>query len=153
MCQNDAHVASDKLDDLDVAGSAAREGDLLVRNTDQSSQVVGGLVLAQLLALLEAVDLDAVLESDNDSARGDPDSSDGCKRADLGGTSLRRLVPEDHLYVRMVGQLQLSTETTPVTCLVAGELGSMTSSDNGNDVANSHHLGQSDAALEVCMAC
>lgn len=89
MGRNDAHVASDKLDDLDVARSTAREGDLLVRNTDQSSKIVGSLVLAQLFTLLEAIDLDAVLKGDNDSARGDPDGSNGCKRADLGGTSLR----------------------------------------------------------------
>lgn len=89
MGRNDAHVASGKLDDLDVARSTAREGDLLVRNTDQSSEIVGSLVLAQLFTLLEAIDLDAVLKGDNDSARGDPDGSNGCKRADLGGTSLR----------------------------------------------------------------
>lgn len=89
MGRNDAHVASGKLDDLDMAWSAAREGDLLVRNTDQSSEIVGSLILAQLFTLLEAVDLDAVLKGDNDSARGDPDGSNGCKRADLGGTSLR----------------------------------------------------------------
>lgn len=89
MGRNDAHVASGKLHDLDMARSTAREGDLLVRNTDQSSEIVGSLVLAQLFTLLEAIDLDAVLKGDNDSARGDPDGSDGCKRADLGGTSLR----------------------------------------------------------------
>lgn len=89
MGWNDAHITSGKLDDLDMARSTAREGDLLVRNTDQSSEIVGSLVLAQLFTFLEAVDLDAVLEGDNDSARGDPDGSDGCKRADLGRTTLR----------------------------------------------------------------
>lgn len=89
MGRNDAHVASGKLDNLNVARSAAREGNLLVRNTDQSTEIVGSLILAQLFTLLEAVDLDDVLKGDNDSARGDPDGSDGCKRADLGRTSLR----------------------------------------------------------------
>lgn len=93
MGWNDAHVAGSKLDDLNMARSTARKGDLLVRNTDQSSEIVGSLILAQLFTLLEAVDLDAVLKGNNDSARGDPNGSDGCKRADLGGTSLRRLVP------------------------------------------------------------
>lgn len=89
MGRNDAHVASSKLDDLNMARRTAREGDLLVRNTDQASEIVGSLVLAQLFTFLETVDLDAVLKGNNDSARGDPDGSDGCKRADLGGTSLR----------------------------------------------------------------
>lgn len=39
-----------------------------------------------------------------------------------------------------------------MTYLVAGELGTMTSSDDRDDVANTHHLSQSNASLKVCAA-
>lgn len=37
-----------------------------------------------------------------------------------------------------------------IACLVTGKFGPMASSHNGDDVANSHHLSQSDASLKVC---
>lgn len=81
---DDADVAGGELDELDLAGGAAGEGELLVRHAAQAGQVVGRLVYVQQLGRLgKGVDADAALQHDDYSFTAELDAADGAEGGNL----------------------------------------------------------------------
>lgn len=103
MGRNDAHVAGGQLYDLYLARSTTREGDLLTREANEPIQVVRSFILVLQLAGLQVVHLNAILQRNDDFARGDPDGADGSECCDRGAALLLILIPEDHLWCILAG--------------------------------------------------